>query len=201
MRTAKGKEEKRQYLLKHYGVTNVSQIPEVKEKKRQKALDKYGVDNVSKSKEVQAKIKSTMLERHGVEYSMQSQKILNKMLKSNRGSINIKEYKLINGNIVHYQSKLELKLIKYCEKYNILIEDGDSINYMFKGKNKKYHIDFKIKKYDVWRLVEIKAKHHWWYKGLESGLQKAKIQAAVKYSRLNNYLPYKIIFSNSFTPL
>ena len=57
----------------------------------------------------------------------------------------IRGYKNINNEKITYQSKLELKFIKYCNKNNILIENGPTIYYKWNGKdNLRYIVDFYI---------------------------------------------------------
>jgi len=72
------KAKKRQILIDTYGVTNVSQIPEVLAKKKNTWIENYGVDNPSKAKVIVDKIKDsweaintkrklTMLKKYGTE--------------------------------------------------------------------------------------------------------------------------------------
>lgn len=72
------KERKKQVLLDTYGVTNISQLPEILAKKKKTWIENYGVDNPSKAQvnkdkikaawpEVDRKRKETMLEKYGVE--------------------------------------------------------------------------------------------------------------------------------------
>lgn len=53
------------FYMKHYGVTNASQVDYVKEKKRQKAQEVYGCDNVFQAEEIKEKLRNTMLEKYG----------------------------------------------------------------------------------------------------------------------------------------
>ena len=59
-------ENQKQKLIKQYGVTNISQLPEIKEKIKQTFLNNYGVNNPNKVKEVRDKIKNTCLKKYGV---------------------------------------------------------------------------------------------------------------------------------------
>jgi len=111
-----------------------------------------------------------------------------------KGRYKYKQYTTKFGTKLHYQTKPELKFIEECELKNINIEQGDKIHFYFNGKNRRYFCDFKIKELAGWRLVEVKSKHKWWYEELKNGTAKAKANAAIKYSKENNYLPFKIKF-------
>ena len=148
------------------------------------------------NEEIKERFRQTMYDKYGEYNPMHVEEIFLKQQKSlQKKSYQLKEYKTIYNNTIHYQSKSELNFIKHCEVNNIHIEDGDTINYIHNNKKHKYYVDFKIKEKDKWRLIEIKKKHMWWYQGLNNGSINAKIKGAVEYSRKHNYLPYKIKFN------
>ncbi len=79
---------------------------------------------------------------------------------------------LLNEQII-YQSKLELKFIKWTIENNIIVKNGPSISYDFEGKIRKYRVDFRIN--DI--LIEIKDNHIWHVNELKSGKWEAKEKA------------------------
>jgi len=91
----------------------------------------------------------------------------------------IRPIKNNNGDILTYQSKLELKFINWCNSNNIIVKNGPNINYVFNDKNKKYRVDFQIN--DI--LIEIKDFHIWHKNQVESGLWKAKEDAVNNYTK------------------
>jgi predicted RecB family nuclease len=125
---------------------------------------------------------------------MQHKEFFDKCMESQRNSYRAKKYILADNRIIHYQSKLELAYIEYCEHNNIWIDNGDRIPYYDNnGKKHMYFVDFKIKEGDKYRLVEIKGTTKWYYKSIESGILLNKIEAAQKYSNSKEYLPFKMI--------
>jgi len=102
----------------------------------------------------------------------------------------------IKGIGIRYQSKPELDLINYCNINSILISNGPTIQYIFKGKSHKYIIDFKVK--DI--LIEVKEDHIWHRNELESGKWEAKEKAAIDYCKLNK-MEYRLVMKSDITKL
>lgn len=98
----------------------------------------------------------------------------------------------INNEKVTYQSAPELKLINFCNKNNILIQNGFDIKYFFDNKNRTYNIDFYIPSKKL--LIEIKDNHIWHKNQIKTGKWKIKEMKAVEYAK-NNGLDYKLIFT------
>lgn len=183
--------------LSKYGTKNAHQNQDVINKAKNTCIKKYGVDNVFKSEVIKQKIKDTFMRLYGVEYSMQCNSTHIKAMESQKNSYRLKKYQLNDGRTIRYQSLPELAYIKYCEDYNIWIDNGDKIPYLENNDKKHfYFVDFKIKENDKYRLIEIKGKTKWYYESLKNGTFLLKIKAAQHYSKINNYLPYKIIFEN-----
>ena len=103
----------------------------------------------------------------------------------------IRNYVTKFGDIITYQSKLEHNFILMCEKLNIKILNGFTIDYIFKNKNHKYRIDFFLPEHKL--LVELKSNHIWHRTQLNSGVWFVKQTTAEKYSSENN-LTYKLLF-------
>lgn len=113
----------------------------------------------------------------------------------NNKVFNIKKSFNINGDIITYQSLLELRLIEYCNKNNILIEDGKNIDYKFNGKILKYYIDFYLPEKNL--LVEIKDNHCWYKKEVETGKWEAKMLGVKNLLKNINY-KYILVFKKDF---
>lgn len=101
----------------------------------------------------------------------------------------IRPIKNINGDVLMYQSKLELKFVNWCENNNIVVNNGPNIDYVFNGKLHKYRVDFMINNI----LIEIKDFHIWHKNQVTSGLWDEKIKAVNKYIEDNNMGKYYFI--------
>ncbi len=206
-------------FLEKYGVTNPSQIPEVKEKIKntciekysnitffgseyatnkikETCLKKYGINCILSLPYIREKSKETSMIKYGVPYPMQCEKIYRKVMMANSRVYRLKEYLTSFGNMLWYQSNSELEFIKLCEERNIFIINGPVIDYTINNKKHVYFVDFQIEDNSGIRLIEIKRRYQWWYQGLKSGVIREKSKAAIKYSKENGYLPYKILFEN-----
>lgn len=193
-------------VKKKYGVDNIFSSDKFRKKSIKTWLENYGVDNPFKAESIKIKAKETKLAKYGYEYYNNRDKAHDTCMKkygvgntsllpgNNKAPYKIKEYKTIFGNIIHYQSKPELAFIKECENKNIEIWNGEYIRYFLNNKKRYYYVDFKIKKKEKFQLIEIKGKNPYYYASLEDGTFDAKCKAARKYSKDNNYLPYKLIF-------
>lgn len=113
----------------------------------------------------------------------------------NNKVFNIKFYKNINNETLTYQSKIELDFIKFCNLNNIVIKDGNVINYEYKDKTLKYYIDFLLPEKNM--LVEIKDDHCWHKEQVSNGKWEAKLEG-IKNFQKNNSLAYHLVFKKSF---
>ena len=131
-----------------YGVEHPLQSKEFQDKSRHTCLEKYGVEHVSQVESFKDKSKRTCLVKYGAENPMQNKEVFNKQQKSV-----FKKAKFKNTNI-HYQGSYELDFLnRYYDE--ILIENGPSIKYKFKGKNKVYHSDFYLPERNI--IIEVKS--------------------------------------------
>jgi hypothetical protein len=78
------------------------------------------------------------------------------------------------------------------------LKNGDTIDYIFENKNKKYFSDFKIIIDGKSKIIEIKDKHYWYYEDMKSGKLQLKCDAVIKYSIENNYLDFELLFPEDF---
>lgn len=192
MKNDKFKTSFKNNTISKYGYENVGMVPHIKEKIKSTFLKKYGNVSHFSNKEIKDKIIKYNRETYGVDFKFQSDEFrINAMYK---GRYKFKKFKTSFGDTLNYQTKPELKFIKECQRNNIKVLNGEKIPYWFNDKDREYFCDFKILENDTWRLIEIKQKHKWWFDDLRSGKIKAKSMAAIKYSKENNFLPYKIIF-------
>lgn len=111
----------------------------------------------------------------------------------------IRSYKNLDGDKIHYQSKYELKFIKYCNKNNINIVDGPRINYIWKDKNRKYVVDFYIPKLNI--LVELKDNHIWHKNNLENGKWNSKLEAVNKLVNQKIYKEFLCIYPKNYVSI
>jgi hypothetical protein len=180
----------KKHNIEKYGVESTTQLEWVKDKMKSTCFEKYGVENFTQSDEY----KQINIEKYGVEHPMQNEEFRNKVFQSqSRKSYRVKDYILPNGDIIKYQSKMELAFIEDCINCGIEIQNGDKIPYYDNnGKKHYYFVDFKIKEDNKYRLVEIKGTTKWYYESIESGILINKVIAAQQYSEEKGYLPFKI---------
>lgn len=186
--------------IQRYGAPHPQQNKIIKQKTLATCNTKYG-GVLGGSKIISERIKQTSLKKYGVEHPMQNPYILRKNHAAHITCYQLKSYVLPGGSPLMYQSLSELKFIKNCIANNIDITRGDIIPYAWNGVNRQYFVDFKININGVWKLIEIKGKHKWYYEDLESGLLAAKEQAAMQYSIDNNYLPFEMSFTSDLQHL
>jgi len=160
------------------------------EKAKKTVFEKYNVQNISQIPEIKLKKENTTLKNYGFRYSFCNEEILHKaMLNSNSG---------IHERVenLRYDSLDEKYFIDDWVKENPLnsIKRGPQIKYTFNNQEKLYNIDFEItNKYNEKYLIEIKGRHPWFYKDIESGILLEKYKAAEKFCEQNNYKGYLFI--------
>lgn len=120
-------------------------------------------------------------------------KILCKDCNFVNNTFKIRQTKNCKGEKITYQSKLELKFIIYCNKNNIIVNDGPKINYIHNSKQKRYIIDFYLPQLNV--LIEIKDNHCWHINNKKNGKWDAKVNAVNKLIEKNNYNEFILIYS------
>lgn len=114
--------------------------------------DKYGVDNIFQCEETKDKMKETYNKRYGVDYNHQ---YINIMKKSLQTGFKIKQFR---NTDIWFQGSYELDFLeKFYDKYSD-IQQGPSINYLFKNKKCVYHPDFFIPSLNL--IVEIKSTYY-----------------------------------------
>jgi hypothetical protein len=135
-------QSKRKGTLKSkYGDENYNNT----DKRRETSKTIYGDSNYNN----QSKKIETCKKKYGVEYTNQLESVWKKIQKS---SYKTHDYK---NTGIHYQGSYELDFLEYCTSNDIKISNGPSINYIFKGKKRKYYPDFIIENNNL--VVEIKS--------------------------------------------
>jgi uncharacterized C2H2 Zn-finger protein len=167
-------EKNRQTKLEKYGDENYHNM----EKTKQTNLERYGVEYSLQAEEVREKGKKTCLKKFGVENASQNKDVFNKGLMTR---LLRKQYKDTN---LHYQASYELD---FLEKYYDIIkdlEDGPSIKYKYKEKEKIYFSDF----YSPFLNLIIEIKSSWTLKLDESIKEKKKytLKKGYNYIRIVN---------------
>ena len=114
--------------------------------------NKYGVDNIFQCEEIKDKMKETYNKKYGVDYNHQNIGIMKKSLQT---GFKIKQFR---NTDIWFQGSYELDFLeKFYDKYSD-IQQGPSINYVFKNKNRVYHSDFFIPSLNL--IVEIKSTYY-----------------------------------------
>ena len=177
------KKKKVNTCLSNFGVYYPSQSTNVQNKYKQTCLEKYGVENYAKCKDATIKVKQTKFERYGDENYVNTDKI--KQTKFERygdeNYVNTEKYKqtclekygvenysqtnefsskrrkkYMYDNI-HFDSKWEIIVYKYCIKNNINFQYQPKIllTYTYNDVVHKYQPDFLIED----KLYEVKGDH------------------------------------------
>lgn len=185
MKSKDMREKSKTTCLENYGVENVSQNKNIKDKKKETCfknwgvncglqniekskttlLEKYGFENVSQNEDIKKKKKETCFKNWGVENPSQSIELFEKSQKSG------KKIKLHNDSELWYRGTYELDFLNFCYLNNIVVQKGFTISYIMNEKNKYYHSDFYLPKYNL--ICEIKS-NYYYDKFLETNLLKEK---------------------------
>lgn len=123
-------------------------------------------------------------------------KVLCKDCKFTNSVYKLRTYNNLSNESIIYQSKFELKFIRYCNENKIYIINGPNIPYYNILTNKKclYKVDFAIPKLNL--LVEIKDNHHWHREQINNGKWMSKMNGINTY--LNQKNEYKNIIYEKF---
>ena len=102
----------------------------------------------------------------------------------------IRSFKNLANKTICYQSKFELKFIRYCNENKILLINGPKISYNRANSNKShsYRVDFAIPKLKL--LIEIKDNHIWHKDQVVSGKWEEKVKG------VDNFLKNKDIYKD-----
>lgn len=133
--------------MKKYGVEHYTQTNECQNKIKNTCFEKYDKYSYLATEDCQIKSRKTCNEKYGVDYPSQNYEIHKKQFP-----------KMKNHNLgIKYQGSYEKDFLDLCEKLKISVERGNTIKYMFNGKEKIYFPDYYIKDFNL--LVEIKSSY------------------------------------------
>lgn len=101
------------------------------------------------------------------------------------------------GEKITYQSKYELKFIKFCNQHKIRVLDGPTLLYTWNDKtNLRYRVDFYLPDLD-W-IVELKDHHHYHRQQVECGKWDAKLKAVDAVLNNDTFAKYLLIFPKNY---
>lgn len=131
-------------------------------------------------------------------------KILCKDCKFTNSIYKLRTYNNLRNESIIYQSKFELKFIRYCNENKVYVINGPNIPYYntLTNKNCIYKVDFAIPKLNL--LVEIKDNHHWHREQVNNGKWNSKVDGVYTFinekKEFNNviYSRYIIIFPKNY---
>jgi len=109
----------------------------------------------------------------------------------------LRTYQNLSQESILYQSKFELKFIRFCNDHKIYIINGPKIEYSKSGKKHVYRVDFAIPKLKY--LIEIKDNHIWHRNQVNNGKWNAKIIGVTEFITNNEfYQDFKVIFPKNY---
>lgn len=112
----------------------------------------------------------------------------------------VRSYTNLSGEKILYQSKFELKFIRFCNEHKIYITNGPKIEYHWNNKDRTYRIDFAIPKLKY--LIEIKDNHCWHLDNLNTGKWQSKELGVQEYIKSNqDYDKFIMIFPKNYVNL
>ena len=112
----------------------------------------------------------------------------------------VRSYTNFSGEKILYQSKFELKFIRFCNEHKIYITNGPKIEYHWNNKYRTYRIDFAIPKLKY--LIEIKDNHCWHLDNLNTGKWQSKELGVQEYIKSNQeYDKFIMIFPKNYVNL
>jgi hypothetical protein len=109
----------------------------------------------------------------------------------------IRTYQNLANEKIMYQSKFELKFIRFCNEKKIHVINGPKVEYYFNNKKCTYRVDFAIPKMET--LIEIKDNHIWHHEQVNCGKWSEKIKGVDNYILTSNmYSSFKVIFPKNY---
>ena len=111
----------------------------------------------------------------------------------------IRKYRNSSDESILYQSKFELKFIRFCNENKIRLVNGPKIPYDWDGKQRTYRVDFYIPTLNT--LIEIKDNHVWHKEQVQNGKWQAKLDGVSKYSSINDSSSFIVIFPKNYVKL
>lgn len=192
------KERIRATCRKRYGVSSVLSLPEMVKLRKEAFIKKYGAECSLAVPEMREKALDGMERKYGYRYAMQVPELFEKQKSTVGGSYRARKYVTKAGEELTYLSEMEHTFLVDCDEAGLDVVKGDVVKYTRPddGKEHLFYVDFKILHSDgTKQLVEIKGTTGYYYRAVQAGLQKAKNEAAEKFSSQQGYRPYLFLLN------
>lgn len=182
----------------NYGVDYPNQSPDQRQKATETCLRNFGKPNYLCLPEAHEKARRVMKERYGSEYAMQVPEFFEKQKSTVGGSYRARKYITRCGEELTYLSEMEHTFLLDCDEAGLDVVRGDIVKYTRPDDSAEhlFYVDFKILHSDgTKQLVEIKGTTGYYYRAEQTGLQKAKNEAAERFSSQQGYRPYLFLLN------
>jgi transcription elongation factor Elf1 len=113
----------------------------------------------------------------------------------------LRHTKNIINEKISYNSKYELKFIKYCNDNNIIINDGPRLkyNHIISQKELNYVVDFYIPKLNI--IIELKDNHKWHKDQIKNETWRSKMRMIKEQLDNKNFSEYLLIFPKNYVKM
>lgn len=185
-------------MLERYGVESNLSLPETQEARVRYWQRTLGVSSPLADPKIREKALQGMERRYGTRYAMQVPEFFEKQKSTVGGSYRARKYITKAGEELTYLSEMEHTFLVDCDEAGLDVVKGDIVKYTRPDDRMKhfFYVDFKILYPDgTKQLVEIKGTTGYYYRAVQTGLQKAKNEAAEEFSVQQGYRPYLFLLN------
>lgn len=185
-------------MLERYGVESNLSLPETQEARVRYWQRTLGVSSPLADPKIREKALQGMERKYGTRYAMQVPELFEKQKSTVGGSYRARKYTTKAGEELTYLSEMEHTFLVDCDEAGLDVVKGDTVKYTRPDDGMKhfFYVDFKILYPDgTKQLVEIKGTTGYYYRAVQTGLQKAKNEAAEEFSVQQGYRPYLFLLN------
>lgn len=185
-------------MLERYGVESNLSLPETQEARVRYWQRTLGVSSPLADPKIREKALQGMERKYGTRYAMQVPELFEKQKSTVGGSYRARKYTTKAGEELTYLSEMEHTFLVDCDEAGLDVVKGDTVKYIRPDDRMKhfFYVDFKILYPDgTKQLVEIKGTTGYYYRAVQTGLQKAKNEAAEEFSVQQGYRPYLFLLN------
>ena len=185
-------------MLERYGVESNLSLPETQEARVRYWQRTLGVSSPLADPKIREKALQGMERKYGTRYAMQVPELFEKQKSTVGGSYRARKYTTKAGEELTYLSEMEHTFLVDCDEVGLDVVKGDTVEYTRPDDRTKhfFYVDFKILYPDgTKQLVEIKGTTGYYYRAVQTGLQKAKNEAAEEFSVQQGYRPYLFLLN------
>ena len=185
-------------MLERYGVESNLSLPETQEARVRYWQRTLGVSSPLADPKIREKALQGMERKYGTRYAMQVPELFEKQKSTVGGSYRARKYTTKAGEELTYLSEMEHTFLVDCDEAGLDVVKGDTVEYTRPDDRMKhfFYVDFKILYPDgTKQLVEIKGTTGYYYRAVQTGLQKAKNEAAEEFSVQQGYRPYLFLLN------